>query len=721
MADRRKLLTSLALTMALIALNLVVFNVLLAKVSAVRVDLTEDRRYSISPATRRILESLDEDVSITGYFSTRTHPKLAPLVPPIEDLLSEYEALSDGRVRVEIIDPGEDDEVEQEANDRFGVQSTPFRLTSKYEAGIVNAYFALVVKFGDQYVRYGFDDLIEIATAPDGDVDVTLRNLEYDLTRAIKKVVYGFRETAELFERVESPLTLTVVWSPESLPEIFKDVPDAVRKAAQELEDKGGDKFAFEEIDPTKDQALEMQVMERYGARPMSLGLFSDAQFYLYGFLESGGRTEQMLLAGEDVSAARIREAIEDVLRRQTPGFLKTVGVVSPQPAIPEELMQLRMQGQQVPPQPPPEFQQVKRLLELDYQVQDVSLRTSVPTDVDILLVLKPKSLGEREIFNLDQYLMRGGRMILAAGNYEADFAMTGLELGPVNTGLDEWLANLGIEIPKTLVLDDRNQPLPIPEIRRTAIGNLRTWRMAPYPYLVEVRDEGLVNREVAARLGALGIYWGSPINVDRAKLGDVEVVELLKSSDRSWTDDDLAKVAYVDYEVPAEGTEPHLLAVALSGRLPSYFAGKEPPHDDVPPAGDDQAETAPPSQVVLEKSPETRLVVIANAEFLSDFVARALGTQDGGFFGENLAFMQNLIDWTNLDNDMLGIRSKGAAARRIEPVERGTEVTVEAMNYAIPVALLLALAAYSVVRRRGAVPVVRPEASVPRARRVEG
>jgi len=123
----------------------------------------------------------------------------------------------------------------------------------------------------------------------------------------------------------------------------------------------------------------------------------------------------------------------------------------------------------------------------------------------------------------------------------------------------------------------------------------------------------------------------------------------------------------------------------------------------------------------VLEKSPETRLVVIANAEFLSDFVARALGTQDGGFFGENLAFVQNLIDWTNLDNDMLGIRSKGAAARRIEPVERGTEVTIEAVNYALPVALLLALAAYSVVRRRGAVPIVRQEASVPRARRVEG
>ena len=53
--DRGKLLTSLVVTLVLIALNLVVFNVLLANWPSLRVDLTEDRAYSISPATRRIL------------------------------------------------------------------------------------------------------------------------------------------------------------------------------------------------------------------------------------------------------------------------------------------------------------------------------------------------------------------------------------------------------------------------------------------------------------------------------------------------------------------------------------------------------------------------------------------------------------------------------------------------------------------------------------------
>jgi ABC-2 type transport system permease protein len=723
MAERKKLLTSLVITMALIALNLAALNALLASWPSLRLDLTEEGIYSISPATRRILTGLDEDLTITGYFSTRTHPKLAPLIPRIKDLLDEYEALSRGRVKVQIVDPGEDEEVEEEAKDRYGVESVPFRLASKYEAGIVNAYFALVVKYGDQYVRYGFDDLIEIEPLPDGDVEVRLRNLEYDLTRAIKKSVYGFRGAAELFERVETPLKLTMVVSADSVPEVFKDVPDAVRKAAEELGEKGAEKFVFEEIDPSGDEAVQREVLSRFGARPMTLGLFGDQQFYLYGFLESGGRLEQLNLAGEGISAAAIREAIEDVLRRQTPGFLKTVGVVTPEPMIPPELMmQLRMQGR-MPPQPPPEFQQVKRFLELDYQVRDVKLDSEVPTEVDVLLVLKPKNLGDREVFNLDQYLMRGGRVIVAGGPYEADFAMSGLRVSPVTTGLDEWLAHLGVEIPQTLVLDDQNQPLPIPEIRQTAIGQIRTWRMAPYPYLVEVRDDGFVNREIAAGLGGMGVYWGSPVQADGEKHEAVEVFEILQSSDSSWTDNDISRVGYVDYEVPAEGTEPHVLAVALSGRLPSFFAGKEPPRDEPAMAEDEGEDDVPPprAEVVLEESPETRLAVIGNAEFLSDFVARAIGSQDGGFFAENLTFMQNLIDWINLDNDMLGIRSRGVAARRIERVERGTEVMIEVVSYAVPVIILLALAGFSMARRRNVAPILQPTSESRAPRRVEG
>ncbi|RMG45701.1 MAG: hypothetical protein D6718_06815 [Acidobacteria bacterium] len=712
MKDLRSRKVSLAASLLLVGANLLAFNALVSGWSTARVDLTEERLYSISPATRRLLSSLEDDVSIYGYFSKRTHPKLAPLVPQIADLLDEYRALSNGKVHVEMIDPGEDEEAEQRAVDRFGVQSTPFRLASKYESGIVNAYFALVVQYGDQYVRYGFDDLIEIEPLPDGDIDVRLRNLEYDLTRAIKKVVYGFRSTSELFERIEHPVKLTAVMTPDDLPDVLKDVPDAVRKAAEELEKAGGDKFEYEEIDPTKGGEAAEEAVRRFGVRPMTIGLFSDKTFYLYGFLTVGDRVEQLLLTGEGISAATVREAIENALRRQTPGFLKTVGLVVPEPEIPPEvMMQLRMQGR-MPPQPPPEFEQLERFLRQDYQVKKVDLSRPVPTDVDTLIVVKPKNLDERAVFNLDQYLMRGGRVVICAGKYDVDFSAAGLHVTPIKTGLEDWLAHFGVEVPTTLVLDDRNQPLPIPELRRTPIGTIRTWRMAPYPYLVEVRDDGFADRTVAGRVGAVGIYWGSPVRVDEKKAEGLEVTPILRSSQRSWTDDDTARVGYIDYTVPEEGTEPQLLAVALSGRFESYFKDKEPPK----PEDDSEA----PPEVPLAVSPETRLAVIGNAEFLSDFVARVLGRTESGFFGENLAFMQNLVDWMNLDNDLLEIRARGTVDRRLARLDRKEEVMFEVVNYLVPVFALAALGGWRLLRRRSVRPLVAAPAVAP-ARVQEG
>lgn len=711
MQEKKNRIVSLIVTLVLLGLNLVALNYLLAGWTGARIDLTEEGVFSISPATRSILGSLEEDLVIYGYFSKRTHPKLAPLVPQIVDLLDEYRSVSGGRVALEIIDPGEDEEAEQQAADRFGVRSTPFQLASKYETGIVNAYFALVVRYGDQYERYGFLDLIEVEPLPDGDIEVRLRNLEYDLTRAIKKTVYGFRSAADLFDRIDGPVRLTTVITPNSLPEIFADVPEAVETAVEELQAKGGDKFVFERIDPTDDPAMQRELESRFGMRPMSLGFFSQESFYLYALLEAGERFEQIVLTSDSVSAADIREAIESSLRRNTPGFLKTVGVVT---SDPEEIPpQLRMQ-MGMPPTPPPEFEEIKRFLGQEYTVTDVRLDgpEGVPSTVDMLLVLKPKNLTDAQVYALDQYLMRGGRVVVCAGNYEASFGSRGLDVTPLTTGLDDWLAHQGIKLGQSLVLDDRNEALPIPETRYTALGAMRTWTLAPYPYLVKVRDDGFLNRDITASLDSVGIYWGSPVIVDEEVAGEREVIPLLQSSSRSWTDDDLTRVGYVDYTVPEEGTRPHLLAVALSGRFQSYFADKPAPGEE--PATSDDADDpgTAASRVTFDASPETRLVVVGNGEFVNDFVARSIGQTDGGFFVENLRFVMNLIDWVALDNDMIGIRSRGLASRRIERVEKGAEITIETANYLIPAVVLIALGLYRQWRRRNTVPMFETQRS---------
>lgn len=705
-----KHLGSTVLTLALLALNLLAFNVLVSGWSGGRLDLTQDRIYSTSPATERILASLDDNLLIRGYFSKRTHPKLAPLIPEIIDLLDEYRALSGGRLQVEIIDPGEDEAAEQEANSRFGVTSTPFRLASKYETGIVNAYFNLVIQYGDQYEKYSFTDLIHVDAMPDGEVEVRLRNLEYDLTRAIKKVVYGFRTTAELFGHIDSEVHFTALMSEASLPEVFKDVPEAVRAAAAELGDKSDGKFLFEELDPSAEGNTPESIYQRYGAQPMSLGLFGGDSFYLYGILQVDDRIEHIPLTAGAITQASVRESIEAALRRQTPGFLKTVGIVSPMLELsPMAMAQYQMQGRQPPP-PQPEFRQVQEFLSQDYQVQEVSLGgDGVPSSVDVLVVLKPKNMSEREVYNLDQYLMRGGRLVLCVGNYEAKIGPDGLRVNPITSGLDDWLAHHGITLSRDLVLDDRNQALPVPENRRTPLGVIRTWRLAPYPYLVEVRDEGLTGEGIVAGLDSVGIYWGTPVQVDEEKTGDLVVTTILRSSEKSWTDGDLSKVGYIEYTVPEEGTRSITLSVALQGKFTSYFADREIPSPAFAPTPMDGEMPAGPGEAALQESPETRVLVVGNAEFLSDFVAQALSNLDGGFFVQNMRFLENAIDWMTLDNDMMEIRANTTVTRTLARTDSGT--AIEMANYAIPTALLLALAFVRFLRRRQVAPMVGPGA----------
>ncbi|MCZ6600436.1 MAG: hypothetical protein O7A07_06315, partial [Acidobacteria bacterium] len=105
--------------------------------------------------------------------------------------------------------------------------------------------------------------------------------------------------------------------------------------------------------------------------------------------------------------------------------------------------------------------------------------------------------------------------------------------------------------------------------------------------------------------------------------------------------------------------------------------------------------------------STETRLVVVGNAAFVSDLVGSLLSQAGGGFFAENLAFVENLFDWTTLDNDLVSIRARGAGTRRLERLDRENEMVVEGVNYLLPTLLLLALAGYRVWKRRHTIPVV--------------
>jgi ABC-2 type transport system permease protein len=158
---------------ALAGLNAVAVNVWMAPVTSVRVDLTASGDYSISPTTKDILATLDEPISINGYFSAKTHPLLAPLVPQIRDTLKEYEVYGNGNVDVVFADPSVDEALEQEVGEAYGVRSFPFGMSDRHSQSVVNAFFHVVIQFGDEYEVLSFQDLIDVKMG-DTEIDVKL-------------------------------------------------------------------------------------------------------------------------------------------------------------------------------------------------------------------------------------------------------------------------------------------------------------------------------------------------------------------------------------------------------------------------------------------------------------------------------------------------------------------------------------------------------------------
>ncbi|MBC7262120.1 MAG: Gldg family protein, partial [Chloroflexi bacterium] len=319
------------LTSLLLVLNLVMANVWAYPLRGLRLDLTEQREYTLSPTTRELLSNLQEPLLIRGYFSEKTHPLLAPLVPTIRDMLEEYRVASGGKVQLEIIDPAKDPEKEAEANQIYGIRPTPFQVAGRYESSIINSYFDILIRYGDQSQVLGFQDLIEIVPRHDAMPDVRLRNLEYDLTRTIKKVVYGFQSIDAVLAALDEPAKLTAYITPNTLPDALADAPKTIEKVANDIQKEAQGKFTYTMIDPDApgSPVSRQTLYERYGLQPIAYSLFSPETYYLYMVLEIGDKAQVIFPTG-DWSEASVRTAIESALKRASPGFLKVVGIWTP-------------------------------------------------------------------------------------------------------------------------------------------------------------------------------------------------------------------------------------------------------------------------------------------------------------------------------------------------------------------------------------------------------
>ena len=147
---------------------------LIANAAKARVDLTQEKLYTLSPGTKAILKKLDTPVEVRLYFSQsepRVPSQIRTYANQVEDLLEEFREVSNGKIKIRKIDPKPDTDSE-EAAQADGIEPQPTGPLSPE-----NYYFGLVVSLDP-----------EKAAIPHLD-PARERLLEYDLARALGSVI----------------------------------------------------------------------------------------------------------------------------------------------------------------------------------------------------------------------------------------------------------------------------------------------------------------------------------------------------------------------------------------------------------------------------------------------------------------------------------------------------------------------------------------------------
>ena len=80
-----------------------------------RLDLTEDKQYTLSKATKDILKNLEDPVTVKAYFSENLPSNVSQAKNDVLDYLTEYSRISNHNLVYKFIDPSSDDKLEAEA------------------------------------------------------------------------------------------------------------------------------------------------------------------------------------------------------------------------------------------------------------------------------------------------------------------------------------------------------------------------------------------------------------------------------------------------------------------------------------------------------------------------------------------------------------------------------------------------------------------------------
>lgn len=497
--------------------------------------------------------------------------------------------------------------------------------------------------------------------------------------------------TKTLVRGLDRPMKVTVYMEGEFPPNI-RVFQDAVRTLLLELKSYAGEELDFEFVDPGANAALRKEFQEK-GLAPIPVQVQVSAtetkNQYLWPYAEITYNqkdtyidllkgSSQMTTQGPQINFLKAEADLEYALisgmRRLMPdqrgviGFLQGHGEINPTV----------------------EARELLTAISNNYEVQPLNLSQQRGYEISptfkVVVVMQPtRKFSERDKYELDQYLMRGGRILWILDYEEVDLDMfqkqsTLTQLRELN--LDDLFLNYGFKLNYDLVQDLECEAtevmLPGPGGKASFLS--KKWIF--YPLALSFPDH-----PIARNADAVLMRYASSIDTFPQQ-GQRKSV-FLKSSPGSRT---VQGSQYINLDEILRNPPPQqvfnrrdgvITGLLIEGLFNSVFVGRTAPTDSLAP-------NPPEARFGPRNNPEApgALAVIADGEF---GLGKSFRGQRQYIPYDNKTMLLNAIDYLAGDKALTEIRSKDVAVRRIDRQKAQNHATLlRVLNIGLPIVLLV-------------------------------
>ncbi len=698
----------------------------------VRADLTSDKIYSLSKASKKTVSALNEPLTINVFFTQNLPAPHNNTERYLHDLLEEYSIHSNKYFNYRFYDVsadegdiGESAKRNQEMARNYGIYPVQIQNIEQDEVKFQNAYMGMVMIHGDVV-----DKITPITSTED---------LEYQITSKIEKM----NNKISVLLGMDTPVQLKLFFSstleavaPQLRMDGLMDIPAKVEEMVDRLNDKYYGKLAFSQYDPAENPAwqeaagkynvLTLQwpsLKDRSGNEVVPPGRASA------GLVVAKGEKFQSIplirvinlpLFGTQYQMTdlnnlekQIGEVIDDVI-----DINKKIGYLTSHGTIPLRSGMPNIPGLQQPQQET--LGNFNKLVANDYSIMDVDLKdeAGIPDGIDCLILGGPKEpFNDYELFQIDQFLMKGKSLALFLDPYiEVKLPQNQMQYNrqqpiyrPINTGIEKLLEHYGLTIEKSYVMDENCFEQRIPQAYG---GGKRQLYFAPM-----IKNEK-INEDLAFMKNIKGLIMllSAPVKLLNSTLsqnglmGDI----VFSSSPESWTMSGRIDLNPWALQPPADQTQlaSQPLAALVQGVFPSYFAGRgipEKPAREQPEenAGDEGADlsarggdTGDTEEVggnpnefkdfkqegaLIKKGGPGKIFLIGSAEILKNNVIDEQGSST------NATFVLNVLDELNNRNEYAEMRSKSQRFNPLRDTGPGLRTFVKTFNIAgLPVIVVV-------------------------------